>query len=50
MHHIAFAPHELHVLISAHIYAYTSRSRGAETRDLRGESPNGVWRYTIIKL
>jgi hypothetical protein len=48
--HIAFSPHALHILISAHIYAYAGRSRGIRTRDLRGASPRGVRRSTSVKL
>jgi hypothetical protein len=49
MHHIAFAPHALHILISAHIYAYTVRSCGAEIRNLSGASAKGVRWSTSAK-
>jgi hypothetical protein len=41
MHYIASAPHALHILIFAHIYAYTGSSRGAEIRNSSGASAKG---------
>jgi hypothetical protein len=49
MHHIAFAPHALHILTSAHICAYMGRSCGAEIRNLSGASAKGVRWSTSAK-
>jgi hypothetical protein len=42
MHHIAYAPHALNILILAHIYAYTSRSCEAKIENSSGASAKGV--------
>jgi hypothetical protein len=49
MHHIASAPHALHILILVDIYAYTCRSRGAEIRYSSGASAKEVWWSTSTK-
>jgi hypothetical protein len=41
LHHIAFAPYTLHLLILAHIYAYTGRSCRAENGNSSGASLRG---------
>jgi hypothetical protein len=50
MHHIALAPLALHILILAHIYAYTGRSRRVENRNSSGASLMGVRRSISVKL
>jgi hypothetical protein len=49
MHHIASTPHALHILILAHIYAYTGRSCGAEIRSSSRASAKGVRWSTSVK-
>jgi hypothetical protein len=50
MHHIAFAPHALHILIMTHIYAYAGRSCGVKIRNSSGAGLMDVQRSTSIKL
>jgi hypothetical protein len=49
MHHIASAPHALHILILSHIYAYTCRSHGAKIRNSSVASAKGVRWSTSAK-
>jgi hypothetical protein len=49
MYHIASAPHALHILILAHIYAYTGRSRGAKIGNSNEASAKVVWWSTSTK-
>jgi hypothetical protein len=50
MYHIASAPHALHILILAHIYAYTGRLCRAKDGNLIRASPMDVRMSTSVKL
>jgi hypothetical protein len=49
LHHLAFAPHALHLVLFRSFILVYARSCGVRNRDLRGESPRGVQRYTSVK-
>jgi hypothetical protein len=50
MHHIAFAPHALHILISTHVCAYVIDRVELESGIKKGASLRGTGRSTSVKL